>query len=141
MPNEELKFPCYAIFLDPAYAILVRSNGQISKVIKKHMSLAKLREIVDDGRILDTPGVRASIAKGIQGGVFKCYFDVERIGVAMFVKNLHELGEDGFPIEKEDKEPEPLPEGEKIDRKFIVYGEESWGPVKTEDPRVWVTVV
>lgn len=139
-PNDPLQFPCYALFLDPANALIIRSKefepfqddpgkGYPEKPVPKS--------------VLSTEVVQQNIEKypQLKGAyVFKALSDVIRIGVAAFVINHRKSDEDS----EEDDEDKPItmPEGE-LDLNDVLYasGAESWGPVTREDPKVWVTIV
>lgn len=147
-PYATLSYPCYAMFLDPSNAIIVRSTGRVSKRIREVMSPESLTTLDDSGKIMDTPVLRQQLAANPALGKSrsaKPMFDVERIGLADFVRAQGALNKDGFGVRDVVSEREPA--GTISDRKFdpskvaIATGKDSWGPVTKDDPRLWLTIV
>jgi hypothetical protein len=151
--DDVLEFPAYAMFLDPGTALVVRSNGNVSKKMSAGMCAKEVREIKakSDGHILDTNMVRFNIAKNpaLMNHISKGFFDVKRIGLAEFVKGCGTIEENGFwssdTGSEDDKEITDLLDSEledlNLDDIVCVQDDESWDPITKADPRVWMTIV
>lgn len=146
--NDTLQYPCYAAFLDPANAILLRSIGRVSKVIAATSppSEETLRthrsELLNSALLREMAQEEPSLLKD---RISKPLFDVERVGFAEFVRSSGPRDDDGFPLD--DTDPR-LPKPETVDKADfdpdqveLRHGNESWGPVTKDDPRVWLTIV
>jgi hypothetical protein len=163
MPHESLPFPCYAMFIDPAHAIIIRSKHMdAANKPKSILSTSKLsptfRKAHRDSRII---WIRAGVTEGDYLQISQEDYDnllagisghvslvseinqVVRIGVGIFVKD-DLLGSDMNSREKpriwrsvEEYEKE---KGEKFQPSEIlnVTGDESWGIVTRDD--AWVPV-
>jgi hypothetical protein len=160
LPHEPLPFPCYAVFIDPAHAIIVRS---------KHMDTAdKPKSILSTSSLPPTfrkaergtriiwlrPGVTEdsvvqisqenydNLLAGMSGHVSLVseINQVVRIGVGIFVKE-HSPGSnksgDEKPINAEEYEKKV---GKELQLSDVLHvsGDESWGIVTRDD--AWVPV-
>lgn len=154
-----LQYPCYALFLDPEHAILVRSTGRVSDVISRNRPLPKGGYRESD-RLLDSLECRRLQQENptLKRQIMKPIFDAERIGLAKFVKGTEPFGEDGFSLDADDERidkyegvpekaeastsAEAEPNLKKLSLDDVEYvSDGSWGPVNKDDPKVWLTVV
>ncbi|CZR60751.1 uncharacterized protein PAC_10647 [Phialocephala subalpina] len=140
-PDEELKFPCYALFLDAAYALVLRTRpgrpaieegdlpGRVDHLLKEPIST----ELVTSNHALRSQkeDPRQKI------WVFQAVANTERIGLASFLR-----GYKNVPREAQDMEPPKKEEGS-IKWEDVQKGtrETSWGPITKDDPAVRVTVL
>lgn len=140
-PASELKFPCYALFLDPAYALVLRTrrgrpaidNGDIPRSAD-HL----LKDDVSEQLVTSNDALR-SVKEDPRrkGWVFQAIANTERIGLASFAKGYKDV-----PREAQDREPADVKPGEvKWDDIQKVSREESWGPITKDDPAIRVTVL
>ena len=128
-PDSSLEYPCYAVFLDPANALVVRSTGKVSEIIKSSVGTDKLPNrniVITSEEILELIPDKTKIKKSRH----KAIYDVERIGVASFVKGYGKKDENGQWIESDDE----------LNATYV-KGADSWGPVTIEDAKVWVTIL
>jgi hypothetical protein len=145
-PDEPLAFPCWAVFLDPAYAIIVRGR------MTDYQSVFGPSERGATDKPLTTADVNRSIRQNpaLKGHGFKSIASAVRTGLGVFVKNSP--GKKGGEAENEDENEdenerkEPRKWDEAVDGKLTldkilhVKGDESWGPITKEDPRVLLRI-
>ncbi|KAI1375783.1 HET-domain-containing protein [Hypoxylon crocopeplum] len=140
LPDEPVSYPCYALFLDPSKALILRT---------KELEPKRNKDGIEDSNnlvskpVLTTSDVNRNIAQNpkMKGFTFQALFEVVRIGVGVFVKatkdNLDEAGNE--------KEPEPWDEEKHgkltLDKLQHVSGDGSWGPITKDDSKVWVTIL
>lgn len=146
--KDALQYPCYAAFLDPANAILVRSTGRVSKVIAATSTPSEdtIRnhggELLNSALLCETAKKEASLLKD---RISKPLFNVERVGFAEFVRSSGVCDDDGFPFgdtHPRRLKPERVNNAEFVPSKVeLRHGNESWGPVTKDDPRVWLTII
>ncbi|OTA97778.1 hypothetical protein M434DRAFT_194620 [Hypoxylon sp. CO27-5] len=116
VPDESISYPCYALFLDPSKALILRT---------KDLEPKRNADDTEDPNDLVSKPIPTSL------------FNVVRIGVGVFVKASKEN-----PDEKpgEEKEPEQWDEAKHgkltLDKILHVSGDGSWGPITTDDPIV-----
>lgn len=145
-PDEPLQFPCYAVFLDPANALIIRPNKpELQSYL--HPYVDSTRKQVSD-QIFTTSDANRNIRENprIKEGVFKAIVNAVRVGLGVFTggpdKPTRETGEVGEEEEKEPRKWDSAVDGElTLDKIWHVSGDDSWGPVKKEDKCVWVTIV
>jgi hypothetical protein len=142
LPDEPLQFPCYALFLDPAKALIIKGkdlwpyyddkgNEDTEKLVPK--DILTMEDI--NWKIRENPELKTGIHKKINGAV--------RIGVGAFVEKIGKPGqqEDEKVEKKYPRKWDPEVYGElKLENVLHVEGDESWGSVTKEDQRVWVTI-
>jgi len=142
LPDEPLQFPCYALFLDPANALIIK--GKDLWPYRDDKGNEDPEKLVPKG-ILTTEDINRKIRENpkLKTGVHKAINVALRIGVGAFVKSF------GKPGQEEEEEVETKPprtwdpevDGElKLENILHVGGDESWGSVTKEDRRVWVTI-
>ncbi|KAI1413044.1 HET-domain-containing protein [Hypoxylon sp. FL1857] len=142
VPDESISYPCYALFLDPSKALILRTKDLEPKINDDGTE--------DPNTLVSKPiptckDINFNVAKNpeVKGYTFKALFDVVRIGVGVFVKAAKENPQQK-PGEGE-KEPEQWDEAKHgkltLDKILHVSGDESWGPITKDDPIVWVTIV
>jgi len=138
-PDEELKFPCYALFLDPAHALVLRTrrgrpaidDGDVPRSVH-HL----LKEDVSDQLATSNDVLRSQDPRR-KDGVFQAIANTERIGLASFMK-----GYKNMPREVQDRERPKMGKGDlKWSDIQAVSSKDSWGPITKEDPAVRVTVL
>ena len=140
-PDEELKFPCYALFLDPAHALVLRTRrgrpaidaGDVPRSVD-HL----LKEDVSDQLVTSNSALRSQKEDPRRKGwVFQAIANTERIGLASFIKRYKNV-----PREVQDGESPEIQEGDlKWDDIDAVSSKDSWGPITKEDPAIRVTVL
>jgi hypothetical protein len=139
LPDEPLEFPCYAVFLDPAHALIVTPIKS-----EPHSCIDSTGNNVSN-TILTTSEANHFIREDprIKGWNFKAIVDAVRVGLGVFTKNAEGLA--AGAEDEQEQEPrmwDPEVDGELTpDMVMHVTGDESWGPVKKEDQWVWITVV
>jgi hypothetical protein len=132
VPHEHIAFPCYAVFLDPGSALVLkcRAPSKSGNSILFTSNDAK-RSRDQDPRFNDG-----------QNWCFKSLADAVRIGVGTFVKNLGQETSDNEEAEKRGlracNKNVDGPIG--LDNLAFVSGDGSWGPVTENDPKVRVKV-
>ncbi|KAI2601959.1 HET-domain-containing protein [Hypoxylon sp. NC1633] len=141
--DEDLSYPCYALFLDPSKALILRTK----ELEPKHdQNGTDGGEILVSKPILTASDVNRNVARNptTKGFTFKAIFDVVRIGVGVFVKSAREEDADDDAAEG-DRAPKRWDEERDgkltLDKILHVSGDESWGPITKDDPKVWVTMV
>ena len=122
--EEGPNFPCYALFLDAGNALILK--GPRPTLLTDELKLQAI--------------AKPEFATYIRGNAIKTQgaADMTRVGVASFVgakQSLEETGEDPKPWDEE-KLGKFSP-----DKILSVTGSDSWGPIKVDEPKVWVTVV
>ena len=142
MPDEPPQFPCYALFLDPANALIIKGKDLCPYRDGKGNEYPE--KLVPKG-ILTTEDINRNIRENpkLKNGVYKAINDAVRIGVGAFVKNFGKPGrrEEEDVETKPPRKWDPQVDGElKLEDTLHVIGDESWGPVTKEDQRVWVTI-
>lgn len=159
--DDPLQTPCYAAFLDPSVAILVRSTGQVSEMIAR-TSRSPLDGYENTSKLMDTIECRRMIKENpsLKDMSLKPLFDVERIGLGAFKKIVGPKTADGLPEEANPPNPsttkipwsktyrqkstagkESQVRDLKLEDLQVVKDDGSWGIVSKEDPRVWLTIV
>ncbi|KAI1384811.1 HET-domain-containing protein [Hypoxylon trugodes] len=141
LPDEPISCPCYALFLDPSRAIILQTKEFEPK---RNEDGTKDPNTLVSKPILTTCDVNRSIAGDpkMKGFVFQALFEAVRIGAGIFVKSTKkELDQS----EDEEKEPELWDEAKHgkltLDKILHVSGDQTWGPITKDDPKVWVTIV
>jgi hypothetical protein len=158
-PDEPLEYPYFALFLDPANALILRGiDARISFISSDTITLSRRlgkmaskpiltsdefnkMQVPDEvKRIQSQPGYQRHQLIGTSGvpGI--------RIGIATFVKTLG--GKNGARRKEKDantqKAASVLPEGlsreELLKRLAHAKGDESWGPVTKNDSRILVRI-
>ncbi|KAI0850272.1 HET-domain-containing protein [Daldinia vernicosa] len=142
VPEESISYPCYALFLDPSKALILRTNELEAK---RNEDGTNDPDTLVSKPVLTTPDVNRNIAEysETKNLVFQALYQVVRIGVGVFVKepmkNKDQLEN------QEEKEPELWDEAKQgkltLDKILHVAGDQSWGPVTKDDPKIWVTIV
>ncbi|KAI5853654.1 HET-domain-containing protein [Durotheca rogersii] len=141
VPGEEIPYPCFALFLDPAKALILRAKELEPK--QNDDGTTDPQTLVPKP-ILTTSDVNRNIARSphMKNLTFQALFDAVRIGVAVFVKGS---ADNRNKPETEDKEPELWDEAKHgkltLDKLTHISGDGSWGPVTKDDAKVWVTIV
>lgn len=142
VPEESISYPCYALFLDPSKALILRTNELEAK---RNEDGTKDPNTLVSKPVLTAPDVNHNIAEHPETKtfVFQAMYQVVRIGVGVFIKeptkNKEQLENE------EEKEPEMWDEAKQgkltLDKILHVEGDQSWGPVTKDDPQIWVTIV
>lgn len=133
---EEIVFPCYALFLDPANALILKPFGEWAPKGGAILTSSWLTQILkDDPKLkedhLSQPGACARSA-----------VDGVRVGVAHFARGPTWYGEASSEkrnektVNYDEKAQENLP----VEGLVHVKGDESWGPVTKDDLKVGVTI-
>ncbi|KAI8966273.1 HET-domain-containing protein [Daldinia sp. FL1419] len=144
--EESISYPCYALFLDPSKALILRTKELEPK---RNDDGTEDPDVLVSKPVLSTPDVNRNIADRpeMKNFVFQAIWQVVRIGVGVFIKEPTK-NKDRPEDEDEDedeKEPKVWDEAKQgkltLDKILHVQGDESWGPVKKDDPKVWVTIV
>jgi hypothetical protein len=137
IPDEHLPSPCWAFFLDPSHAIIVKSGGRRTAANEKLKDIP--REEFSKG-IPATEDIKQNVTQvpGLQDTLFN---NVTRIGVGEFIKVFGKRR--GMEV---DIDPPPINiEDSKVDGKEFealhITADESWGPIREDDPKVWVTIL
>ncbi|MBE3041853.1 hypothetical protein IMZ48_04580, partial [Candidatus Bathyarchaeota archaeon] len=141
---EALEYPCYALFLDPANALILTSTAR--ELHRDASGKEDPERIVPAGQLTSSL-VDFNVARnpGLRGNVFQSLHASVRIGVGAFVKGTPkgEAGEGAGP--GKDKAPQaydPKKHGElKLENILHVSGDESWGPVTDKDSKVRMAIV
>jgi hypothetical protein len=140
-PSEPLKFPCYALFLDPENALVLRTRpgrpfieeGEIPGNIDHLLSSGICQQLMTSNEILDEQNKNPEI----KGWVYRAIPNTERIGIASFIKGYKDV-----PGKMEPEEEPPIRDSDEIEGKIMMMSnEDSWGPITKEDPRIRVTIV
>lgn len=141
VPDEPISYPCYALFLDPSKALILRTKELEPKLDER--GVEDPNTLVSK-EVLTTIDVNRNVAENpdMKAFAFQAIFEVVRIGVGIFVKAAKENKDK--PAEEE-KEPEVWDEAKHgkltLDKILHVSGDGSWGPITKDDRRVWVTIV
>lgn len=143
IPEDPILFPCYALFFDPAKALVIRSKDLTERRGNDTSDSATNKPVPRN--ILTTEQVRPLPQPEREGFVWgwECQIDTVRIGIAEFVIAGGGPGEE--ELEEEDRTPrawDPEVDGEPTLDKFIYrLSDETWGPVVEEQPRICVTIL
>ncbi|KAI0379669.1 HET-domain-containing protein [Hypomontagnella monticulosa] len=141
VPDEPISYPCYALFLDPSKALILRTKELEPKSDEHGLEDPN---VMVSKEVLTTIDVNRNVAENpdMKAFAFQAIFEVVRIGVGIFVKAAKENKDK--PVEEE-KEPEVWDEAKHgkltLDKILHVSGDGSWGPITKDDRRVWVTIV
>jgi hypothetical protein len=144
-PQEPLQFPCYALFLDPANAIVLRTRpgrpspeeGEVPEITDQLIESQISQRLLTSKDALkeqtDHPGRK--------GRVCQALVNTERIGHALFSRGYKD-----FPRENDlDEKRQFVASLEELRSKYgepeIVRYNDSWGPISKDDLRVRVTIL
>lgn len=126
VPEESISYPCYALFLDPSKALILRTNELEAK---RNEDGTKYQNTLVSKPVLTTPDVNRNIAEHAETKtfVFQTMHQVVRIGVGVFIKeptkNKDQLGNE------EGKKPEMWDEAKQgkltLDKILHVEGDQS----------------
>jgi len=139
MPDEPLPSPCCALFLDPAHAIIVKA-GEPRTAAREELKDTR-RDEISEG-ILTAEDIKQDVAQvlGLRDALSGA-INVTRIGVGEFIKNTGKWR--GMEADRGLPPPDVL--DSKVDDKpreaLHIMADESWGPVREDDPKVWVTML
>ncbi|KAK6953153.1 hypothetical protein Daesc_005453 [Daldinia eschscholtzii] len=142
VPEESISYPCYALFLDPSKAIILRTNKLEPK---RNEDGTEDPDTLVSKPVLTTPDVNRNIAEHpeMKTFMFQAMYAVVRIGIGVFIKEP--MGNKDRPEDEEQKEPKVWDEAKQgkltLDKILHVEGDQSWGPVTKDDPKIWVTIV
>ncbi|KAI0122348.1 hypothetical protein F4814DRAFT_458022 [Daldinia grandis] len=142
VPEEPISYPCYALFLGPPKALILRSNKLEAR---RNEDGTKEPNTLVSKSVLTTLDVNRNITEHLETKdfVFQALRQGVRIGVGVFLKeprkNKHQ------PENEEEKEPE-IWDGAKqgkltLDKILHVEGDQSWGPVTKDDRQIWIAIV
>jgi len=151
-PGQALEYPYFALFLDPANALVLRgidmptSDVPLTSVFKTGVSLEKL----PSKPILTSEGSkkRLSSLREYRDHQLICTSGVPsvRVGMATFSKTLgRNYGNKEDEKDRSEKKPiRMMPDGlsreEMLKRLAHVEGDGSWGPVTRNDPKILVRI-
>ncbi|KAK4248959.1 putative heterokaryon incompatibility protein [Corynascus novoguineensis] len=178
-PDEPLHFPCYALFLDPAHAIILKAknvelgldadgredltqlmpktiltsedvrrnfrqdysgheykvwiqgddetdpDSKKRKLVEVHISAETDRQLREYWRETQKPLVHKALSNAV------------RIGIGEFVKERADVNPPGVGSANNDPTLQDEQKAEKIEH---VKGDQSWGPITNEDPKVRITI-
>lgn len=179
MPDEPLQFPCFALFLDPAKALIIkgkdlepahdlnRNEGQSKLVPQRILTTADVNrnyrespkgeqtiwikgdetspdpEAREPREVIVSEEVNRRIwedrRERMKQMTYQSTNDAVRIGLGEFVKTTIE--------ELERKPPPPIAHdlathGElNLGRVLHAAGDQSWGPITSEDAQIWVKLL
>jgi hypothetical protein len=128
LPSRPLQFPCYALFIDPANALVLSACPTSATALGKFSGddLIRLPLFTSEDARIHFQGFPKAIGRNYAVDFkLETFANIKRIGVASFVK--------GF-------EPDPKKVGE-TDLSPEQSGSKSWGPITEEDLRVRVTII
>jgi hypothetical protein len=138
-PDEPVDFPYYALFLDPGNALVLKAKPGNSSNTTNILT----------SNVINLNLARNPTWKG-KAMVWKSMADAVRVGIATFVNNVGKKkdGADGDEDDDEDEEKkkparvwdEKVDGPLKLEDILHVSGDQSWGPVTDQDPKVWVGV-
>lgn len=156
IPGEPLLSPCYALFLDPANAIIIRSkhtrpgSNEPAAILSTSSLSTSMRKAKPGTRILWLRGGRVVQVDQAQYDGLLSRMEVQstlvtesntvvRIGIGQFVKeHKSDAGGDDKGESSSNKDPKVAASDLNLDDVLHVSGDESWGVVTKED--AWVPV-
>ena len=139
IPDEPLPLPCCALFLDAAHTIIIKTDERRTAA-NEELKGTPREEF--SGGILTTEDIKQNVTqvRGLQDALSRA-IHVTRIGMGEFVKNIGELR----GMESDRGLTPPYVYDSKVDGKqregLHTVGDESWGPVREDDPKMWVTML
>ncbi|KAI1469236.1 HET-domain-containing protein [Daldinia caldariorum] len=147
VPEESILYPCYALFLDPSKALILRTQDLEAKRSKDGTEDPDAALVPKP--VLTTSDVNRSIVEHpeMKTFMFQAMYPVVRVGVGVFIKeptkNQEDRPDDGDGEEEE--KPKVWHEAKQgkltLDKILHVEGDQSWGPVTKDDPKIWVTML
>ncbi len=128
LPSKTLQFPCYALFIDPANALILSACPTSATVLGKFPGddLTRLPLFTSEDAQTVIQGLPKVIGQNYAVDFkLETIANIKRVGVASFVKGFEP---DPKKVEETDFSPEQS-------------GSKSWGPITEENLRVRVTII